>query len=122
MEKQDEQLILYFYSKQTETSTTDYSKQRECNSQVNKIMCIDASYQNTNANHNQGIVTLYKLKLACKNDIFYERLIASVRSELPESKMKTEPDLRPFWEVRNRLSCSDDLVWLDNRIVVPKSY
>ena len=36
--------------------------------------------------------------------------------------MKTEPDLKPFWEVWNRLSCSDNLVRLDNRIVIPKSY
>ena len=48
--------------------------------------------------------------------------MASVRSGFPESKMKAEPDLRPFWEVWNRLSCSDDLVWLNNRIVIPKSY
>ena len=59
-----------------------------------------------------------KLKLVCKNDIPYEKLITSVRSGFPESKMKTEPDLRPFWEVRNRLPCSNDLVWLDNRIVI----
>ena len=36
--------------------------------------------------------------------------------------MKTEPNSRPFWEVQNRLSYSDDLVWLDNRIFIPKSY
>ena len=65
---------------------------------------------------------LDKLKLAFKNDMPYEKLITSIRSGFPESKMKTEPDLRPFWEVQNRLSCSNDLVWLDNRIVIPKSY
>ena len=70
----------------------------------------------------QGIVTLDKPKLACKNDFPSEKLITSVRSGFPESNMKTEPEIKPFWEVWNRLSCSDDLVWLDNRIVIPKSY
>ena len=81
--KQDEQLILHFYSEQTEVNTTDYSKQWECNFQVNEITCIDALHQNTNTNHNQGIVTLDKLKLAWKNDIPYEKLITSVRSGFP---------------------------------------
>ena len=83
---------------------------------------IDALHQNTNTNHNQGIVRLDKLKLACKNEIPYEKLITSVRSGFPESKMKSEPDLKLFWEVLNRLSCSNNLVWFDNRIVIPKSY
>ena len=48
--------------------------------------------------------------------------MTSVRSGFPKSKMKTEPNPRPFWEVQNRLSYSDDLVWLDNRIFIPKSY
>ena len=95
-EKQDEQLILHFHSEQTNVNTTDYSKQWECNFQVNEITCIDALHQNTCTNHNQGIVTLDKLKLACKNDIPHEKLITSVKSGFPESKMKTEPDLRPF--------------------------
>ena len=75
-----------------------------------------------NSNHNQGIVILDKLKLACKNGIPYEKLIASVKSGFLDSKMKIEPDLKPLWQVGNRLSCSDDLVWLDNRVVIPKSY
>ena len=95
-EKQDEQLILHFHSEQRNVNTTDYSKQWECNFQVNEITCIDALHQNTCTNHNQGIVTLDKLKLACKNDIPDEKLITSVKSGFPESKMKTEPDLRPF--------------------------
>ena len=70
----------------------------ECNFQVNEITCIDALYQNTNTSHNQRIVTLDKLKLAWKNNIPYEKLITSVRSGFPESKMKREPDLRPFWK------------------------
>ena len=103
--------------KKTEVGTTDYSKQWDCDFQVNEIICSDALHQNTNTNNNQ----IVKLKLACKNDIPYQKLIASVRSGFPESKIKTEPDLRPFWEVWNRLSCSDDLVWLDNRIVILKN-
>ena len=110
------------YSDQTELITTDYSKQWECDFQVNEITCVDTLHQNTNTSHNQGIVTLYKLKLGFKNDIHHEKLIASVRSGFLESKMKTEPDLRPLWEFWNRLSCSDDLVWLNNRIVIPKNY
>ena len=46
-----------------------------------------------NSNHNQGIVILDKLKLACKNGIPYEKLIASVKSGFLDSKMKIEPDL-----------------------------
>ena len=87
------------YSEQTELITTDCSKQWECDFQVNEITCVDTLHQNTNTNHNQGIVTLDKLKLGCKNDIPYEKLIASVRSGFLESKRKTEPDLRPFWEI-----------------------
>ena len=37
--------------------------------------------------------------------------------------MQTHPDISSFWEVRNRLSSSDNVVWLDNnRIVIPESY
>ena len=107
-----------FTVKKTEVGTTDYSKQWDCDFQVNEIICSDALHQNTNTNNNQ----IVKLKLACKNDIPYQKLIASVRSGFPpKSKIKTEPDLRPFWEVWSRLSCSDDLVWLDNRIVILKN-
>ena len=109
--------MLYFYSEKTEVGTTDYSKQWDCDFQVNEITCIDALHQNTNTSNNW----IVELKLACKNDIPYQKLIASVRSGFPESKIKTEPDLRPFWEIWNRLSCLDDLVWLDNRIVILKN-
>ena len=73
LEKQDEQLILHFYSEQKQVNTTDYSKKWECNFQVNEITCIDALNQNNNTNHNQGVVILDKLKLARKNDILYEK-------------------------------------------------
>lgn len=84
--------MLYFYSEKTEVGTTDYSKQWDCDFQVNEITCIDALHQNTNTSNNW----IVELKLACKNDIPYQKLIASVRSGFPESKIKTEPDLRPF--------------------------
>ena len=77
------------YSDQTELITTDYSKQCECDFQVIEITCVDTLHQNTNTSHNQGIVTLYKLKLGFKNDIHYEKLIASVRSGFLESKIKS---------------------------------
>lgn len=56
------------YIEQTELNTTDYSKQWECDFQVNEIICVDTLQQNTNTNHNQGIVTLNKLKLGFKNE------------------------------------------------------
>ena len=47
-------------SEQTELITADYSKQRECDFQVNEITCVDTL---------TCIVRLDKLKLGCKNEI-----------------------------------------------------
>ena len=53
----------------------------------------------------------------------YQTLLSTIKNGFPASRIQTYPDTRSFWEVRNRLSSSDNVVWLDNnRIVIPESY
>ena len=52
-------------------------------------------------------------------DQLYSTLIRAIQEGFPSSRSKTEPQLREFWEVRERLFTQDNIVYMDQRVVIP---
>ena len=67
-------------------------------------------------------ITMGNLRTACKKESTYNKLVANIENGFPQSRMKTDPDLRDYWEVRHRLSSVDGIAMLDSRIIIPYSY
>ena len=59
--------------------------------------------------------------MAAKVDQDYLDLTTVLKSGFPEKKSKVNPNLRKFWEVKDRLLSSDDIVLMINRIVILKA-
>ena len=68
------------------------------------------------------LITLQELEAAASGDPEYEQLIQAVTRGFPEARGGTPPDLRSYWSVRNRLSISNGIVMMDDRVVVPAAY
>ena len=56
------------------------------------------------------------------NDQSYMTLINSINQGFPSKCSLTESDIQNFWEVWHQLSTERDLVLMDGRIVIPKSF
>ena len=63
-------------------------------------------------------ITMENLRTACKKESTYNKLVANIENGFPQSRMKTDPDLRDYWEVRHRLSSVDGIAMLDSRIIM----
>ena len=76
-----------------------------------------------NGSKSSMVLSTEHIKTACIYDSKYQTLTSTIKSGFPSSKTQLNPDIRTYWEVRHRLSLSNDLIWLDNhRIVIPDSY
>ena len=75
----------------------------------------------TSALKNSQSITLAQIRMAAEVDQDYLDLTTILKSGFPEKKSKVNPNLREFWEVRDRLLSSDDIVLMNNRIVIPKA-
>ena len=68
------------------------------------------------------VVTLQELRdAACKDDE-YSQLLQATEYGFPTSRGGTPAPLRPYWNVRHRLSASDGIVMMDGRVVIPTAY
>ena len=56
---------------------------------------------------------------AAKADPAYISLLLKVNTKFPESKTNMEPNIKQFWDVRDRLYANGVLVMIDDRIVIP---
>ena len=54
-----------------------------------------------------SLITIEQLRRACKSDPTYKLLTETIKSGFPDNRNKTNPDIRNYWEVRHRLSCSN---------------
>jgi len=53
------------------------------------------------------------------SDAIYQSLLQTIQLGFPKHRNDLAANLRPFWEVRHRLSSWDGIVLLDKRIVIP---
>ena len=67
----------------------------------------------------RSTITYQQMKSAASQDTKYMSLIETIRKGFPKTRQLLESDLREFWEVRDRLSSCDGIVYMDMRIVMP---
>ena len=80
------------------------------------IICQPASIKDLNS-----LITLQEIQDACKSDQSYQELAKTIVNGFPKKQNETSPSIRDFWEVRDRLSLSDRIIYIDHRIVIPPS-
>ena len=68
-----------------------------------------------------GVITPDMIRAAGRADSVYVGLAKVVEDGFPASRHLTDPMLRDFWEVRDRLSSDHGLILMDRRIVVPQA-
>ena len=49
----------------------------------------------------------------------YQNLIQQIQKGFPTSQRELDDEMRPYWQMRDRLSCADGIIFLDNRILIP---
>ena len=85
----------------------------------NQIFTVKALTLN---NIDSDIVTIDDINREAQIDNNYKALIKTIAEGFPNSRQKTEPFLREYWEVRDRLFVIDNAVYMDKRIVVPLKF
>jgi hypothetical protein len=71
--------------------------------------------------HDDTAITLEEIRKEYEADDKYRNLVDTIERGFPEKRNDTDSNLREYWEVRNRLSSKDKIVFLDKRIVIPSS-
>ena len=56
-----------------------------------------------------------------QQDPTYIRLIETILRGFPDSRHQTDPSIREYYEVKDRLSVEDGVVLMDSRIVIPRA-
>ena len=66
-------------------------------------------------------VNMNDVREASTSDEEYTSLLQLVKNGFPTTRNATIPTLREYWSVRDRLFVHDSCVFLDDRVVIPKS-
>ena len=66
-------------------------------------------------------VTLDQIRILGEADQEYLDLATVISSGFPHKRTSLQPNLREFWEVRDRLSHSNGIILMNHRIVIPKA-
>ena len=66
-----------------------------------------------------GVISLNIVRAVGLEDPTYSCLVDQISKGFPKTKHLTNPLIREYWEVRNRLSVDNGLVLMDRRIVIP---
>ena len=65
-------------------------------------------------------ITIDDISSAASSDSSYKTLLQTIQKGFPETRNKTDPLIREYWQVRDRLSSYSGIVLLDQRILIPK--
>ena len=65
------------------------------------------------------VVTLADVRRTGLNDAQYTSLIQQIETGFPTTRSSTNPHLREFWDVGERLSVQDNVAFMDIRTVIP---
>ena len=96
---------------------SEITDQRESMCSVN--ICALSTLNGTDPKNN--VITMEDINHACKSDTTYFLLVTTIQNDFPIIRQKTVTALREFWEVRNRLSATNNIALLDRRLVIPSS-
>lgn len=66
-----------------------------------------------------GLITPDMIRAAAADDASYTKLIHTIETGFPRTRHMTDPNVREYWDVRNRLTTDKGIALLDRRIVVP---
>ena len=66
------------------------------------------------------LITIDKIRQHALLDPDYTSLLHTIKTGFPVNRTALAAHLRPFWEVRNRLSHWENIIMLENRLVIPK--
>ena len=70
----------------------------------------------------RNILSIEDIRTAASQDNEYQRLVKTIKRGFEDTRSLTDPNLRQYFSVKDRLSLLDhDVVVLDDRIVIPKS-
>lgn len=67
-----------------------------------------------------GDVTLNAIRAASERDPDIQALKQAIVNGFPDHKYEVDPQVRPYWSERDKLSVDDNLVICGHRLVVPK--
>ena len=68
---------------------------------------------------NDAAITLDDIRYAGREDPAYTALLKLIETGFPPTRSTTDPALREFWEVRQRLSVQDGIAFMGCRTVIP---
>ena len=77
---------------------------------------------NTIIPSNNSVITIEQLTPAAHSDKKYQSLLSTIHEGFPPAKPNTHPSIRESWEVRHRLTTSDGLALMGDRLVIPLHY
>ena len=69
-----------------------------------------------------GLISPDMIRAAGKSDETYLKLSEVVQEGFPRTRHLTDPLIRKFWEVRNRLTVDNGLIMMDRRIIIPSTF
>ena len=98
-----------------DSENTDQRESMMCSVNI----CALSTLNGTDPKNN--LITMEDINHACKSDTTYSLLVTTIQNGFPITRQKTVPALREFWEVRNRLSATNNIALLDRRPVIPSS-
>ena len=91
------------------------------NPSVSIVSLISIIHQPASIKDLNSLITLQEIQDACKSDQSYQELAKIIANGFPKKGNETNPSIRDFWEVRDRLSLSDRIIYMNHRIVIPPS-
>ena len=68
----------------------------------------------------KGAITPNDLQVASQKDAKYAKLLETISNGFPNNRQQTDPLVREYWEVRDRLTQHKGIAYMDYRIVVPQ--
>ena len=83
---------------------------------ANVMAAIDSFRDVTNAIQ---LVTLDQIRQCATSSDIYSLLYKTINNGFPTNRSNLPAELRPYWEVRHRLSCWEGIAMLDNRLLIP---
>ena len=92
-----------------------FSVEDECTPQLESICTLTVNPEPT-------IINITEMEKTAAEDTAYRSLLMNVISGFPKSKELLDPCVKPFWNVKDRLSFNGNLILLEDRIVIPTKY
>ena len=86
----------------------------------------DTQFQSATISHledlSHSILTYNQIRSATTEDQSYTKLKTIITQGFPDNRQMMDPNLKDFWEVPDRLSHAEDIIYLDKRIVIPQKF